>query len=180
MSETDETASEENKVPPATALFEGNFTVKENQRGISFDGLFGRHLKEATDITVTDPYIRLFYQARNFMELLETIVRNKPRGEVVKVRLITVEDEFKADQQRENLDRIKDSCENVDIDFSWEFDVSGTIHARHIVTDNGWKILLDRGLDIFQHYDMGDSLSFSNRLQQQRQCKAFEVTFLKV
>ena len=25
------------------------------------------------------------------------------------------------------------------------------IHARHIVTDHGWKISLDRGLDIFQH-----------------------------
>ena len=29
-----------------------------------------------------------------------------------------------------------------------------TIHARHIVTDNGWKIFLDRSLDIFQRYEM--------------------------
>jgi hypothetical protein len=52
--------------------------------------------------------------------------------------------------------------------------------ARHIITDHDWKILLDRGLDIFQHYDMGDALSFSNCLQQQRQCKAFEITYLKL
>ena len=54
------------------------------------------------------------------------------------------------------------------------------IHARHIVTDHGWKITLDRGLDIFQRYEMNDSFDFANRLQQQRACKAFEVTYLRV
>jgi hypothetical protein len=61
----------------------------------------------------------------------------------------------------------------------WELDGSGTIHARHIATDTGWKILLDRGLDIFQHYDMQDAFALSNRLQKFRRCKAFEVTFVK-
>ncbi len=58
-------------------------------------------------------------------------------------------------------------------------DGTGTIHARHIVTDHGWKISLDRGLDIFQHYEMNDAFTFANRLQQYRPCKAFEVTFIK-
>ena len=65
------------------------------------------------------------------------------------------------------------------IDFTWEFDESGTIHARHIVTDHGWKILLDRGLDIFQHYEMNEAFAFSNRMQSFRSCKAFEATFIK-
>jgi ATP-dependent Lon protease len=38
---------------------------------------------------------------------------------------------------------------------------------------------LDRGLDIFQHYEMNDAFTFANRLQQYRPCKAFEVTFIK-
>lgn len=63
--------------------------------------------------------------------------------------------------------------------FKWEFDGTSTIHARHIVTDTGWKILLDRGLDIFQHYDLKDVFSIPNRLQEFRGCKAFEVTFLR-
>jgi ATP-dependent Lon protease len=67
----------------------------------------------------------------------------------------------------------------VGIDFTWEFDESGTIHARHIVTDHGWKISLDRGLDIFQHYEMNEAFAFANRLQQFRSSKAFEVTFIK-
>ena len=40
----------------------------------------------------------------------------------------------------------------------------GAIHARHIVTDTGWKISLDRGLDIFQQYSMNDTFSLANRL----------------
>ena len=83
-------------------------------------------------------------------------------------------------QQRESLDKIQVSCASVGIKFSWEFDTTGAIHARHITTDHGWKILLDRGIDVFQQYDMNDTFAFSNRLQQYRQCKAFEVTFIRL
>lgn len=62
----------------------------------------------------------------------------------------------------------------------WEFDGSGNIHARHIVTDTGGKILLDRGLDIFQRYEMNDAFAMENRGQEQRTVKAFEVTYLRV
>jgi len=68
---------------------------------------------------------------------------------------------------------------SVGIKFDWSFDNTGTQHARHIVTNTGWKISLDRGLDIFQQYDMGDAFQLSNRLQQQRACKAFEVTYIR-
>ncbi len=167
---------------PTTAeptIKEQHLTFQENQRGISFDTLLGPHLSGASHITVTDPYIRLFYQVRNFMEFLEAVVKHKPREEEVAVHLITTEDEFKGEQQKENFEKIKESCGAVGIDFTWEFDTTGTIHARHIVTDHGWKILLDRGLDIFQHYEMNDAFTFANRLQQYRPCKAFEVTFIK-
>jgi ATP-dependent Lon protease len=161
------------------SLKEQHLTYQENQRGISFEALLWPYLKGATRITITDPYIRLFYQIRNLMELLETIVKYKPKEEEVTVHLITVEDEFRGDQQKEHLEKIKESCSTVGVTFTWEFDGSNSIHARHIVTDHGWKILLDRGLDIFQHYEMNDCFTFANRLQQFRQCKAFEVTFLR-
>lgn len=161
------------------ALTEQHLTYQENQKGISFESLLGPYLQGASRITITDPYIRLFYQIRNLMELLETVVKNKPKEEEISVHLITVEDEFRGEQQKEHLEKIKESCGTVGINFSWEFDGSGSIHARHIVTDQGWKILLDRGLDIFQHYEMNDCFTFANRLQQFRQCKAFEVTFLR-
>lgn len=160
-------------------LKEGHFTFQENQKGVSYDALLGPYLKGATNITITDPYIRLFYQARNFMEFLETVVKHKAPDEEVSVHLITGEDEFKGEQQQENFEKIQESAATVGVKFTWEFDGTGTIHARHIVTDHGWKISLDRGLDIFQHYEINDAFAFANRMQQFRPCKAFEVTFIK-
>lgn len=160
-------------------LREKHLTFQENMRGISYDSLFGSYLKNTHRIVITDPYIRLFYQARNLMELLETIAKFKPDDEVVGVHLVTVEDSYSGDKQREYLDKIEQSCASVGIEFTWEFDGANSIHARHIITDSGWKIILDRGLDIFQQYDMNDAFMFANRLQQFRAIKAFEVTFLK-
>jgi ATP-dependent Lon protease len=165
--------------PAGSVLKEKHLIFQENQKGLSYDMLFGPYLKGATQISVTDPYIRLFYQVRNFMEFLETLVKHKAPEEELSVHLVTTEDEFKGEQQKESFEKIKESAGSVGVNFTWEFDGTGTIHARHIVTDHGWKISLDRGLDIFQHYEMNDALNFANRLQQYRPCKAFEMTFIK-
>lgn len=165
--------------PAEPVLKEKHLTFQENQKGLSFDTLLGPYLKGATAITVTDPYIRLFYQVRNFMEFLETVVKHKAPDEEVSVHLVTTEDEFKGEQQKDNFEKMKESAGSVGVNFTWEFDDTGTIHARHIVTGHGWKISLDRGLDIFQHYEMNDAFTFANRLQQYRPCKAFEVTFIR-
>lgn len=164
--------------PTAAPLREHHLTFHENQKGVSYDSLFGCYLAGASQITVVDPYIRLFYQVRNLMEFLETVVRHKGSGEEVAVHLITAEDDFRADQQRENFEQIQAACNAIGINFTWEFDTSGTIHARSILTDHGWKILLDRGLDIFQQYEMNNAFIFANRMQEYRGCKRFEVTYL--
>lgn len=173
------TASKESPSTKEIELKEKHLTFQENQKGISFDTLLGPYLKGAAKITVTDPYIRLYYQIRNFMEFLETAVKQKAQEDEVAVHLITTEDEFKSEQQQEYFEKIRESSSTIGISFTWQFDTSGTIHARHIITDHGWKISLDRGLDIFQQYDMKDAFTFANRLQQFRQCKAFEVTFIR-
>jgi ATP-dependent Lon protease len=46
--------------------------------------------------------------------------------------------------------------------------------------DSDEALSLDRGLDIFQRYDMNDAFDFANRLQQYRACRAFEVTYLRI
>ena len=166
-------------VPIEPVLKEKHLTFQENQKGLSFDTLLAPYLKGATEIRVIDPYIRLFYQIRNFMEFLETVVKLKAPEEEVTIHLVTTEDEYKSEQQKENFEKMKESASSVGVSFTWEFDSTGTIHARHILTDHGWKISMDRGLDIFQHYEMNDAFTFSNRLQQYRPCKAFEVTFIK-
>lgn len=165
--------------PIEPILKEKHLTFQENQKGLSFDTLLGPYLKGATIITVTDPYIRIFYQLRNFMEFLETVVKHKAQDEEVSVHLVTTQDGLKGEQQKDSLEKIKHSASSVGMNFTWEFDDTATIHARHIVTNHGWKISLDRGLDIFQLYEMNDAFNFANRLQQYRPCKAFEVTFIK-
>ena len=165
--------------PPAPSLTEGHLTFQENQKGLSFDTLLGPYLQGAAVITVTDPYIRLFYQVRNFMEFLETVVKHKAPDEEVSVHLVTTEDEFKGEQQKAHFEKMQAAASPVGVNFTWEFDGTGTLHARHIVTDHGWKISLDRGLDIFQHYEMNDAFAFTNRLQQYRPCKAFEITYIR-
>lgn len=166
-------------VAPPEALKEQHLTFQENQRGVSYDYLFAPYLQGATRIVVTDPYIRLFFQLRNLMEFLETIARTKLEEDEVEVHLVTAEEEFKAEQQLSYLYKMQTSCAPAGIQFTWEFDKSSNIHARHIVTDHGWKILLDRGLDIFQQYEMNEAFALGNRLQKYRSCKAFEVTYLK-
>ena len=156
---------------------ERHISIKENQRGIDFDSLFGPYVKGAAKIVLTDPYIRLFHQARNLMEFIETIARVKEDDEQVEIELITTEEEFKTEQQLDFFEQIQKNCLPSGILFSWTFET--TIHARHIITDNGWKILLDRGLDVFQRYDMNDSFALTNRVQKHRACKAFEVTYLR-
>ena len=170
--------------PEAAAINEDQPTERhlqfhENQRGISFDRLFGPYLKGAKKIVVTDPYIRMFYQAKNFMEFLETVAKTKSDEDEVEVHLVTISDEYKAEEQDSFFTQMQKNVLRSGIKFTWKYDNTATIHARHIVTDHGWKILLDRGLDIFQQYDMKDAFSLANRLQQHRSCKAFEVTYLR-
>lgn len=42
-----------------------------------------------------------------------------------------------------------------------------------------WKILLDRGLDVFQRADLNNVFSPMSRHQRFRQVKGFEVTYLR-
>jgi len=172
--------------PPAASeaaaeLEEKHLTFEGDEQGISFEDLFGPYLQGASKIVVTDPYIRLFHQARNMMELLETVLRIKDAEEEIAVHLITSEDEYEVEssRQEEYLQKMQTSAAMVGLHFTWAYADSNAIHARHIVTDTGWKILLDRGLDIFQPYEMNDAFAFANRVQEQRAVKPFEITYLR-
>jgi len=49
-------------------------------------------------------------------------------------------------------------------------------HDRWILLDNGWKILLSRGLDIYEKFDR---FSIENVRQGERRCREFTVSFQK-
>jgi ATP-dependent Lon protease len=162
------------QVKPGT----GHNVFAENQKGVTFHKLFWPWLDGARRVVITDPYIRLFHQARNLMEFVEMIATNKPSDEAVSLHLITSPDAINPEKQEANLAAIKAAAATADIEFSWEYDQSSTIHARHIVTDTGWKIGLDRGLDIFQRFDPNDAFNLQNRAQAFRAVKGFEITYI--
>lgn len=156
---------------------EKHFVIEENQCGVTYEKLFAPIFKNAKHIEIIDPYIRNFFQTLNLMELLEVIEKYKPETEVVQVDLITSVDEFNEQSQNENLETIRESCFQMGIEFSFKYDAA--IHARSITTDNGWKVLLDRGLDIYQNCERKDAFQFTTRIQKFRPCKRFEITYLR-
>lgn len=157
----------------------GHRVVLENSKGVSYRGLFADHLRGARLVSVVDPYIRTFWQIRNFMELVQLIHDLTPVGEETVIRLVTKSDRERCMEQDENLRRIQESCIGSRVTIDYEYDANESLHARSITTDTGWKISLDRGLDIFQRYEMSP-FNLAAAVQEERQTKAFEVTYLRV
>jgi ATP-dependent Lon protease len=170
-------------VPPsaskASALAEGHYVFAENRKGISYDKIFGPYIFGASKIVVTDPYVRYFYQIKNMMEFVEMVIKRKPPEDQVSVHLLTGPDDSNLGRQRELLVSISDACTGTGVEFTWAYDGSGTAHARDIVTDTGWKIVLDRGLDIFQAPIKKDGFTLGDRLQDHRLIKGFYVTYVR-
>jgi ATP-dependent Lon protease len=162
-------------------LFQGHRDYQEGQRGVSYDALLVPYLNGASQITIVDPYVRMFHQARNLMELIEGIARSKDPADEVALKLVTVENQEgpeKLQSQFRYLLQIKQSAAVLGIVFDVEFVEPQAIHDRSISTDTGWKIILGRGLDIFQR--LSDSpFDLATRYQKYRELKAFGVTYLR-
>jgi len=157
----------------------GHLVVPENTKGWSYRRIFANHLKGAQKITIHDPYVRMFFQARNLMEFLQMVHDLVPEGDEVEVHLVTQSDPDSCVKQEENLNQIVESFTGSRIAFSWEFDHSPNFHARNITTDTGWKITMDRGLDIFQKYEAGP-FSLEQAIQEARLTRGVEVTYLRI
>lgn len=158
----------------------GHVVFAENRKGISFDKILGPWTDGAKRIVITDPYIRKFHQARNVMELIEMLIRRKQPEDQIAVHLVTAPDDGNIQDQRECLDGIAEACTGTGIDFTWVFDGTGALHTRDITTDTGWKMVLDRGLDIFQPTPRKmNGFSLGERMQEHRMIRGFYVTYLK-
>ena len=157
----------------------GHLVIPENSKGWSYRRIFAEHLRGAGKITIRDPYVRAFFQARNFMELLQMIHDLVPEGDEVEVQLITQSAPDTCVKQAECLDMLVQSFTGSRVAFTWELDHSPNFHSRNIVTDHGWKITIDRGLDIFQKYDTGP-FSLQQAMQEARVTRGAEVNFVRV
>nr|WP_246141527.1 BREX system Lon protease-like protein BrxL [Phaeodactylibacter luteus] len=168
------------KAPSAPEPEEQHIVIKENQKGISYQRLFAPYLKGATEIHLIDPYLRKFHQVKNLMEFCEMLYRIKPVGDEIRLKVFTNAESGEKQEADSLLIQVQTHLQGTGIDMDYEIEPQGTQHARSIETDTGWKILLDRGLDIFQRYDYKDAFNLANALQEERMCKGFEVTYVRV
>ena len=147
--------------------------IKEGQTGISFRRLFGPYLRGAKAVTLVDPYLRLDYQILNLLSFIELL---EPEDEPLSLHVVTAADsQLDEVAASAKLDEVKQSAEEKKLVFSYVFD--STAHDRRIETDNGWRITLGRGLDIFQRVEKKFSLGFID--QAQRRCKATSIIYAR-
>lgn len=158
----------------APVLKSKEIVIRDNQRGVSYKKLFGEYLKGATQITLTDPYIRQPHQFRNLLEFCSVLIQTKPQEEELHLHVITWNDVQYTPQSIDNFDDIAESLQGSGIELTYEFQ---DLHDRNIVANNGWKIKLGRGLDIYEkpafRFDISDVM------QEQRQCRNCEITYLR-
>jgi len=164
--------------PTSSPLKEQHLVVPENAQGWSYRRLFADYLQGCSGIIIRDPYIRAFHQVRNLVEFLRMVNEITPVGDEVTVHLITGSDQETLEKQVENLGQVQDSFAGTSTPFTWEVDASPNFHARSITTDQGWKITLDRGLDLFQWFEFS-AFNAAAVMQEARMTKGCEVNYIR-
>ena len=151
-------------------------TVKEirmNQRGISYVKLFGPYLRNVHRVELTDPYIRQAFQIDNLIEFINAVRQCVDDPEGLEIHLSTSNDDEHRPDVIDIFDAITDDLDPRGIDFTYDFEA---LHDRFINLDNGWRIILGRGLDIF---DKVDRFSINRVSQEDRRCKACSITYVR-
>ena len=131
-------------------LFEGIRDFKAGQTGVSYENVLMPYLLGATEITIVDPYVRMPHQIRNVGDLIGLIALGKEPAEEVSIELITTQtdkDQFKKDQL-ERLVALREASQRFGVTLNVRLD--DTIHDRSITTNQGWRVLLGKGLDIWE------------------------------
>lgn len=152
----------------------GELVIRDNQTGISYERLFGKYIRGARKITLVDPYIRLPYQFRNLMEFSAMLADNKAEDEVVELKVITWNTVQFMQDSIYNFNEITDQLLDMGIHLTHEFE---ELHDRYIQTDTGWKIVLGRGLDIFEPRE--GKFNIADVMQEKRKCKNCTVVYIK-
>lgn len=155
-------------------------------QGISFSQLFGRYLSGAQKVRIVDPYIRTFFQAMNLMEFLVAVADAGSTETRVAVHLQTSLDPEDATTEGERMKQIErfqtmtETWATAGIDFTWEIVPDELMHPRSIEIDGRWKIIIDRGLDIFGRVERWNTFCVTTRVQRNRPVRAFEMTVLQL
>lgn len=163
------------QVIPVLELEPHQKILNDNQTGISYKKLFADYLKGAKNITLQDPYIRMFYQLKNLLEFCIMLGNNKAPEDQINLELVTWNHEEYLEDSKASLEELAINVKSIGINLTFRFENN---HDRFIAADNGWKITLGRGLDIFEKIE--ERFSVADIDQTKRKCKACEMTYLKI
>ena len=147
--------------------------LRLNQKGVSYQSLFGEYLRTATEIKVTDPFIRLPYQIDNLVDFIQTCRQCCENNEDLKIHVSTNNEDEKVPEMIDIFDDLTDELAAIGIEFSYDFDAD---HDRYIELNNGWRIILGRGLDIYEKYER---FSLGRTRLEDRRCKECSITFVQ-
>lgn len=162
-------------IKPKPASKPHQLVLKNNQTGISYHKLFSNYLKGAKHITIQDPYIRLRHQFENLLEFCMMLEKNKGDDEKINLRVVTWNDPEYHSISVSNFEDLKTSVSQSGINLEYDFERH---HDRYIHADNGWKITLGRGLDIFEKPE--SQFSIAKKDQTKRKCRGCEMTYIKL
>lgn len=175
----EEIKEEENDQPtfvkPKLELKPHQFILKDNQTGVSYRKLFADYLKGAENITLQDPYIRMHYQYKNLLEFCIMLANNKDPEQEINLEVVAWNNEEYLEDSKANFEELAAEVLELGIHLTYRME---NHHDRYIAADNGWKITLGRGLDIFEKIE--GRFNVADIDQTKRKCKACEVTYLRI
>lgn len=148
--------------------------ICDNQTGVSYKKLFADYLKGATRISLQDPYIRLPYQFKNLLEFCLMLANIKDPEAETHLEVITWNAVEYQSASLANFEEFQESMAGLGIHVRF---LLQEVHDRFIWANNGWKITLGRGLDIFEKSE--GRFNAADWDQNLRRCKACEVTYLR-
>lgn len=139
-------ASEQEKSPASPGPSERHFTILYGDTGHSYESIITPYIKNAREIVVEDPYIRLTHQIQNFVRFCEAVLIH---SSVKRIKLVTsYDDGTNMMEVNDRLGELKQSL--LEMDVVLDIDLNPNMHDREIRIDNGWIIKIGRGLDFYQ------------------------------
>tara|TARA_B100000378_G_scaffold738_1_gene719 strand:- start:261 stop:1163 length:903 start_codon:yes stop_codon:yes gene_type:complete len=149
--------------------------IKNNTTGFSYQSLFSNYLKGATYITLQDPYLRLQHQFENLFDFCLMLEKNKTSDSTINLKVITWNDDEYQTLSKSKLEELKSGIKPYGINLEYRLEKH---HDRFIHANNGWKISLGRGLDIFEKPESQYSIAVKD--QTKRKCRSCEITYLNL
>ncbi len=147
-------APEQEQSPADPGPSERHFTILYGDTGHSYESIIAPYVKDAREIVVEDPYIRLTHQIQNFVRFCEAVLKH---SSVKRIKLITsYDDSTNMMEINDRLGELKQSL--LEMDVVLDIDLNPNMHDREIRIDNGWIIKIGRGLDFYQKPASGFSI----------------------